>query len=111
MEVWNEAIKNTTVYFTSDEADLKKAKFHIVAVPTPVNTDHTPDLTPVNGVSEIVGRNLTKGSYVVFESTIRYFQYGDYRTREEAEAVMYKLKATRKFREISVRKTLINLPY
>ena len=44
--------------------------FHIVAVPTPVNTDHTPDLTPVIGASEIVGRNLTKGSIVVFESTV-----------------------------------------
>lgn len=70
MEVGNEVIKNTTVYFTSDEADLKKAKFHIVAVPTPVNTDHTPDLTPIIGASEIVGRNLTKGSYIVFESTV-----------------------------------------
>ena len=69
-EVGDEAIKNSTVYFTSDENDLKKAKFHIVAVPTPVNTDHTPDLTPVVGASEIVGRNLTKGSYVVFESTV-----------------------------------------
>lgn len=69
-EVGDEAIKNTNVYFTSNEADLKKAKFHIVAVPTPVNTDHTPDLTPVIGASEIVGRNLTKGSYVVFESTV-----------------------------------------
>lgn len=69
-EVGDEAIKNTSVYFTSDEEDLKKAKFHIVAVPTPVNTDHTPDLTPVVGASEVVGRNLTKGSYVVFESTV-----------------------------------------
>ena len=69
-EVGDDAIKNTTVCFTSDEADLKKAKFHIVAVPTPVNTDHTPDLTPVVGASEIVGRNLIKGSYVVFESTV-----------------------------------------
>lgn len=69
-EVGDEAIKNTTVYFTSDEKDLQKAKFHIVAVPTPVNTDHTPDLSPVIGASEIVGRNLTKGSYVVFESTV-----------------------------------------
>ncbi len=69
-EVGDDAIKNTTVYFTADENDLKKAKFHIVAVPTPVNTDHTPDLTPVIGASEIVGRNLTKGSYVVFESTV-----------------------------------------
>jgi len=69
-EVGDEAIKNTTVYFTSDEKDLQAAKFHIVAVPTPVNTDHTPDLTPVVGASEIVGRNLTRGSYVVFESTV-----------------------------------------
>ena len=69
-EVGDEAIKNSTVYFTSDEKDLQKAKFHIVAVPTPVNADHTPDLTPVVGASEIVGRNLTKGSYVVFESTV-----------------------------------------
>ncbi len=69
-EVGDQAIKDTSVYFTSDEEDLKKAKFHIVAVPTPVNTDHTPDLTPVVGASEIVGRNLTKGSYVVFESTV-----------------------------------------
>lgn len=69
-EVGDDAIKNTTVEFSSDEHDLKKAKFHIVAVPTPVNTDHTPDLTPVIGASKIVGRNLTKGSYVVFESTV-----------------------------------------
>lgn len=69
-EVGDDVIKNTSVYFTSDETDLQKAKFHIVAVPTPVNTDHTPDLTPVIGASEIVGRNLTKDSYVVFESTV-----------------------------------------
>ena len=69
-EVGNEVIKNTTVQFTSDEKDLRKAKFHIVAVPTPVNTDHTPDLTPVIGASEILGRNLTKGSIVVYESTV-----------------------------------------
>ena len=69
-EVGDEAIKATTVQFTSDEKDLHKAKFHIVAVPTPVNLDHTPDLTPVIGASEIVGRNLTKGSIVVYESTV-----------------------------------------
>ncbi len=69
-EVGDEEIKKSSVYFTSDESDLKKAKFHIVAVPTPVNTDHTPDLTPVIGASEIVGRNLTKGSIVVYESTV-----------------------------------------
>ncbi|MDD3140735.1 MAG: nucleotide sugar dehydrogenase [Lachnospiraceae bacterium] len=69
-EVGDDAIKQTTIAFTSDENDLKKAKFHIVAVPTPVNQDHTPDLAPVIGASEIVGRNLTKGSIVVFESTV-----------------------------------------
>jgi len=69
-EVGNDAIKATTVRFTADEADLKIAKFHIVAVPTPVNTDHTPDLSPVIGASTILGRNLTKGSVVVFESTV-----------------------------------------
>lgn len=69
-EVGDEVIKSTSVEFTSDENELKKAKFHIVAVPTPVNTDHTPDLTPVIGASEIVGRNLVKGSVVVYESTV-----------------------------------------
>ena len=69
-EVGDETIKNSTVLFTSDENDLQKAKFHIVAVPTPVNTDHTPDLTPVISASEILGRNLTKGSVVVYESTV-----------------------------------------
>lgn len=49
--------------------------------------------------------------YVLFEAPVRVCLYGDYRTREEAEAVMYKLKGTRKFREISVRKCMINLPY
>ena len=69
-EVGDDVIKTTTVDFTCDEAKLKEAKFHIVAVPTPVNEDHTPDLTPVEGASRILGRNLTKGSVVVFESTV-----------------------------------------
>lgn len=69
-EVGDETIKNTSVEFTSDEKRLKDAKFLIVAVPTPVNTDHTPDLSPVIGASEIVGRNLTKGTIVVYESTV-----------------------------------------
>lgn len=70
LEVGNDVISQTTVQFTSDESDLKRAKFIIVAVPTPVNVDHTPDLTPVIGASEIVGRNLTKGAIVVYESTV-----------------------------------------
>lgn len=69
-EVGDEAIKETTVEFTFDEKKLREAKFHIVAVPTPVNADHTPDLRPVKSASEIVGRNLTKGSVVVYESTV-----------------------------------------
>jgi UDP-N-acetyl-D-galactosamine dehydrogenase len=69
-EVGDEAISQTTVQFTSDERELQKAKFHIVAVPTPVNTDHTPDLTPVIGASEIVGRHLVRGAIVVYESTV-----------------------------------------
>ena len=69
-EIGDDAIKRTSVMFTSNERDLQKAKFHIVAVPTPVNQDHTPDLAPVIGASEIIGRNLTQGSIVVFESTV-----------------------------------------
>lgn len=69
-EVGNEAIKACAVDFTADETRLREAKFLIVAVPTPVNDDHTPDLTPVEGASRIVGRNLQKGSIVVFESTV-----------------------------------------
>lgn len=69
-EVGNEEIKKTTVEFTADESKLKEAKFHIVAVPTPINSDKTPDLSPVEGASRIVGRNLTKGSIVVYESTV-----------------------------------------
>lgn len=69
-EVGDDEIRNTKIQFTADENELKRAKFIIVAVPTPVNTDHTPDLTPVIGASEIVGRNLTSGSYVVYESTV-----------------------------------------
>ena len=69
-EVGDEAIRSTSVRFTADETALREASFHIVAVPTPVNTDHTPDLTPVIGASEIIGRNLTPGSIVVYESTV-----------------------------------------
>ncbi|KMM36747.1 nucleotide sugar dehydrogenase [Guptibacillus hwajinpoensis] len=69
-EVGNDVIRNTKVEFTLDEQKIKEAKFHIVAVPTPINLDKTPDLSPVIGASEIIGRNLTKGSIVVYESTV-----------------------------------------
>ncbi|MBQ6509880.1 MAG: nucleotide sugar dehydrogenase [Flexilinea sp.] len=69
-EVGDEAIRQTTVEFTSDETKLREASFIIVAVPTPINSDKTPDLAPVEGASVTVGRNLTKGSIVVYESTV-----------------------------------------
>ncbi|PLR75246.1 nucleotide sugar dehydrogenase [Bacillus sp. V3-13] len=69
-EVGNEVIKNTIVEFTSDEAKLREAKFHIVAVPTPVKEDRTPDLFPIESACRTLGNNLTKGSIVVFESTV-----------------------------------------
>lgn len=69
-EVGDETIRNTRVEFTADEVKLREARFHIVAVPTPVYDDHTPDLTPLEGASCILGRNLQKGSIVIYESTV-----------------------------------------
>lgn len=69
-EVGNEIISQTKVDFTADATRLREAKFHIVAVPTPVNSDHTPDLSPVVNASRILGQNLVKGSIVVYESTV-----------------------------------------
>ncbi len=69
-EVGDQAVKETTAFFTWEEKYLKECKFHIVAVPTPINSDKTPDLRPVIGATRTVGRNLTKGSIVVYESTV-----------------------------------------
>jgi len=69
-EVGDETIGKCTVEFTADETALQEVSFHIVAVPTPVNMDHTPDLSPVIGASRVVGRNLKKGAIVVYESTV-----------------------------------------
>ena len=69
-EVGDEEIRKSNVKFTCDERDLRRAKFIIIAVPTPVNLDHTPDLSPVENASAIVGRNLTNGSIVCYESTV-----------------------------------------
>lgn len=69
-EVGNKSLKETTALMTSDETKLKEAKFHIIAVPTPINDDKTPDLRPIIGASRVLGRNLTKGSIVVYESTV-----------------------------------------
>lgn len=69
-EVGDEVISKTQVEFTADEKKIRDARFHIVAVPTPVNEDHTPDLSPIEGASKILGRNLARGSVCVFESTV-----------------------------------------
>lgn len=69
-EVGDDAVAESGVDFTCDEKRLKEAKFHIVAVPTPINKDKTPDLRPVMGASRTLGRNLQKGSVIVYESTV-----------------------------------------
>lgn len=69
-EVGNEAIRETNLLFTSEPHKLQEAKFFIVAVPTPINQDKTPDLKPVEEASKLLGRNLAKGSIVVYESTV-----------------------------------------
>jgi len=69
-EVGNQALKDTTAHFTDDITAIKDAKFHVVAVPTPINGDKSPNLDPVIGASRDVGKNLTKGSIVVYESTV-----------------------------------------
>jgi len=69
-EVGDKAIQQTTLTFTNNEADLKQCKFHIVAVPTPINTDKTPNLEPIIAASKLIGRNLIKDAIVVYESTV-----------------------------------------
>lgn len=69
-EAGDEAVRASRACFTDREEDLRRAKFHIIAVPTPINSDKTPDLSPVERASELVGRNLTPGSIVVYESTV-----------------------------------------
>ncbi len=69
-EVGDDGIKNSAVEFTSDETRLKEAGFLIISVPTPVKSDHTPNLNPVEMASRLVGRNLAKGTIVVYESTV-----------------------------------------
>ena len=69
-EVTSEELKKTKIIFTHLASDLKRANFHIVAVPTPVDTANRPDLTPVTSASECVGRALKIGDIVVYESTV-----------------------------------------
>lgn len=69
-ELSSDAFNNTDIVFTSDPEKLKEASFHIIAVPTPTNRNNLPDLTPVLKASELVGKVLKKGDYVVYESTV-----------------------------------------
>ena len=63
-------MKKADILFTSKASDLKKADFHIVAVPTPVDSANRPDLALMLSASEIVGRSLKRGAIVVYESTV-----------------------------------------
>ena len=69
-EIGDEKIQRTTLEFTTDPARLKEAKIIIVAVPTPINGDKTPNLAPIVNASRLIGQNLSPGSIVVFESTV-----------------------------------------
>ncbi|MEF9933460.1 MAG: nucleotide sugar dehydrogenase [Cetobacterium sp.] len=70
-EIGTERLKEVTkIEYVTEAKKLTEAKFLIVAVPTPVGQNNIPDLAPVEGASRIIGKNLTKGSYVVFESTV-----------------------------------------
>ena len=69
-ELSDDILRATSLRFTSDPADLQGATFFVVAVPTPVDQDNRPDLTPVVRASETVGAALTRGAVVVFESTV-----------------------------------------
>lgn len=70
MEIGDEKLQQSQMFLTSDERELAKANFIIVAVPTPIKVDHTPDLDPVLSASKIVGKNLSRGTIVVYESTV-----------------------------------------
>ena len=69
-EVPKEVLDKTTLKMTSDPKDLDGCTFFVVAVPTPVDKNNVPDLTPVIKASEFVGKHLKKGAVVVYESTV-----------------------------------------
>ena len=69
-ELTGEDLKNTTIQYTTDPADLKSADFIIVTVPTPIDENNNPDLTPMEKASTTIGQNLKPGTIVVYESTV-----------------------------------------
>ena len=70
LEVTEQELKNASIFFTDNPENLSKCRFIIVAVPTPIDEYRIPDLTPLEGASSIVGKHMTAGSCVVFESTV-----------------------------------------
>ncbi len=69
-EVGQEALKDSSISFTSNPADIQDASFIIVAVPTPIDQHNNPDLEPMTSTSRTVGQNMQKGAIVVYESTV-----------------------------------------
>ena len=69
-ELGDDALQQCNIFYTNDAQEIHRADFIIVAVPTPVKNDHTPDLDPVASASKIVGENISRGAIVVFESTV-----------------------------------------
>lgn len=64
------AFENTDILYTANPEDLRQASFHIVAVPTPIDSHNMPDLKPLLAATRTVGKILKKGDYVVYESTV-----------------------------------------
>lgn len=69
-EVGNQIVRESEVEFTANPCRLREARFHIIAVPTPVRSDHIPDLVPLESATRTLGAHLTPGSIVVYESTV-----------------------------------------
>ena len=69
-ELPKDSLKHSKIHFTSNEEDLSNASFFVVAVPTPINDEEDPDFRFIISASETVGRNIKKGSIVVYESTV-----------------------------------------
>lgn len=69
-EIPPEDFEGCDITFTADPEDLRQCSFHVVAVPTPINSHNLPDLTPLIRASETVGKVLKRGDYVVYESTV-----------------------------------------
>ena len=106
----NQPDKLVTLMGSMADGEVKQVEGYRVLVYSGNNSRQARD--EANAMAEYMRKNYPGAEvYVVFESPIRTCEYGDFRTREEAELLMYRLRATKKFKEISVKKCLINLPY